>query len=62
MFGLPDGGIAVFRRSMSDRTGPVLFWKPGMIPLGIPVSRIASRSARALPDFTSAARLGNTPG
>src|ERR1700689_4846209 len=32
------------------------------MPVGMPVSRIASRSARGLPDLTSAARLGNTPG
>src|ERR1700689_735675 len=32
------------------------------MPVGMPVSRIASRSARGLPDATSAARLGNTPG
>ena len=34
---------------MSACTGPVKFVKPGTIPAGIPVSRIASRSARGLP-------------
>ena len=40
-------------------TGPVKFWNPGTTPAGIPVRRIAFRSARALP---YAARFGNTPG
>jgi len=37
----------------------VLCWKPGMMPLGSPVIRMATRSARAA---VSAARFGNTPG
>ena len=45
--GCRDGGIATFSRSMSAWVGPVKFWKPGMSPLGMPVSRIASRSARS---------------
>src|ERR1035438_3392964 len=32
------------------------------MPVGMPVSRIASRSVRAVPALSSAARLGNTPG
>jgi hypothetical protein len=44
------GGIEVFSRSMSACTGPVKFVKPAMSPFGIPVSRIASMSALALPD------------
>jgi hypothetical protein len=56
------GGIEVFSRSMSICFGPVKFWKPGMTPAGMPVSRIASRSARGLPEALSEARLGNTPG
>ena len=38
---------------------PEKFWKPGMMPFGMPVSRIASRSARSA---LNAARFGNTPG
>ena len=53
------GGIEVFSRSMSAWIGPVKLVKPGMMPGGIPVSRMASRSARGLPDLTSAARLAN---
>ncbi len=58
------GGMAMFSRSMSAWTVPlpVTFWKPGTMPAGIPVSRIASRSARGLPEALSAARLGKTPG
>src|ERR1700721_2232835 len=33
-----------------------------MIPDGIPVSRIASRSARGAPEATSGARFGTPPG
>ena len=54
-----DGGIATLSRSMSAGVLPVKFWKPGMIPAGSPVSRMATRSARG---FVSAARCGNTPG
>ena len=35
---------------MSAWIEPVKFWKPGTMPAGMPVSRIASRSARAVPD------------
>ena len=38
----------MLRRSRSAGVEPVLFWKPVMIPDGIPVSRMASRSTRAL--------------
>ena len=54
--------IEVFSRSMSASTEPVKLVKPLISPAGMPVSRIASRSARGLPDLTSASRLGNTPG
>ena len=54
--------MEVFSRSMSASTGPVKLVNPGTIPAGMPVSRMASRSARALPAATSAARFGNTPG
>ena len=47
MFGDDAGGIAMFSRRRSACVAPVLFWKPAMIPDGMPVSRIASRSARA---------------
>ena len=47
---------------MSACTGPVKLVKCGTIPAGMPVSRIASRSARGLPVAFSAARCGNTPG
>ena len=47
MLGLALGGIATLSRSRSACVGPVKFWNPGMIPAGIPVSRIASRSARS---------------
>ena len=40
------GGIATLSRSMSALVPPVKFWNPGTTPDGIPVSRIASRSAR----------------
>src|SRR6266704_2281584 len=40
------GAIEVFSRSMSDSTGPVKLVNPGMMPAGMPVSRMASRSAR----------------
>ena len=59
MFGLAFGGIATLRRSMSASVVPVKFWKPGTIPSGMPVCRIATRSARSA---SSAARLGNTSG
>ena len=59
MLGSDAGGIAIFSRSMSDGAGPVKFWNPEMSPLGIPVSRIAARSARSA---LSPARWGNTPG
>ncbi len=62
MLGFRPGLIAVFSRSMSDSTEPVWFWKPSISPAGMPVSRIASRSARGWPDFASAARCGKTPG
>ena len=45
---------------MSACVGPVKFWNPGISPAGMPVSRIASRSARST--SVSAARFGNTPG
>ena len=38
------------------------FWKPGTMPDGMPVSKMASRSARAVFAATSLARFGNTPG
>ncbi len=44
---------------MSAWTGPVKFWNPGTTPSGMPVSRIAFRSARG---FLYAARFGKTPG
>ena len=44
---------------MSAWVVPVKFWKPGTTPLGIPVMRIARRSARSLVYF---ARFGKTPG
>ena len=53
------GGTARFSLSMSAGVFPVKFWKPGTIPDGMPVSRIATRSARAAVYF---ARLGKTPG
>src|SRR5580704_16013726 len=56
------GLMEVFSRSMSASTFPVKLVKPGTMPAGMPVSRIASRSALGLPEATSAARLGNTPG
>ena len=59
MCGLAVGGIATLRRSMSASVVPVRFWNPGISPSGIPVCRIASRSARSA---SRAARLGNTPG
>ena len=55
-------GIEVFSLSMSASTVPVKLVNPGISPEGIPVSRIASRSARGFAAETSAARLGNTPG
>src|SRR6185295_10274023 len=58
-FGAGVGGIARLSRSRSACTGPVKFWKPGTTPAGIPVSRIAARSARGL---VYAASFGNTPG
>ena len=51
--------MATFSRSMSAGFGPVKFWKPATIPLGMPVSRIAWRSARF---FEYAASFGNAPG
>src|SRR4029077_7142130 len=42
LFGLDDGGIARFSRSMSDSTGPVKFWKPGTTPAGLPGGRSGS--------------------
>jgi hypothetical protein len=59
MFGSDAGGIAMFSRSMSAGADPVKFWNPGMSPLGMPVSRIAARSARSA---FRLARFGNTPG
>jgi hypothetical protein len=56
------GGMAVFRRSMSACTSPVLFWKSSIRPSGMPVSRIATRSARAVLALFSSARLSNSPG
>ena len=53
--------MATLRRSRSACVGPVKFWKPGTIPAGIPVSRIATRSARSC-SSRCAARFGNTPG
>ena len=48
---------------MSASTVPVKFRvKPGTTRAGIPVSRIASRSARGFFAASSAARCGNTPG
>src|SRR5580693_1905411 len=47
------GRIEVFSRSMSASTGPVKFWNPGMMPAGMPVSRMASRSARGFLEATS---------
>ncbi len=40
------GGMAKLSRSMSACTVPVKFWKPGTTPEGIPVMRMAVRSAR----------------
>ena len=53
------GAIAMFNRSMSAGVVPVKFWNPGMIPDGMPVSRIATRSSLAA---ASPASFGNTPG
>src|SRR5580700_6315087 len=53
------GGIAMLRRNRSAGVEPVLFWNPAMIPDGIPVSRIASRSTRAA---VYAASFMKTPG
>ena len=36
--------------------------KPGTMPVGRPVRKMASMSARGLPDLLSASRFGNTPG
>ncbi len=47
MFWLAAGGIATFSRRRSACVVPVKFWKPGMMPPGIPVSKIARRSARS---------------
>src|SRR5262249_35651111 len=58
-FGFDVGEIAMFRRSMSPGSAPVKFWNPGTIPDGMPVSKIASRSAR---DALNPFRFGNTPG
>ena len=44
--GLFDGGIAMLRRSMSAWVVPVKFWNPVMSPGGMPVRRMATRSAR----------------
>ena len=38
----------MFSRSMSAGLLPVKFWKPGTMPAGMPVSRIAARSARGV--------------
>ena len=54
-----DGGMAMFRRNMSAWVPPVKFWKPGTTPVGMPVSRIATRSALG---ELSVARFGNTFG
>ena len=54
--------MEVFSRSMSAWIGPVKLVKPGTMPVGIPVSKMASMSARGLPDLFSASRCGNTPG
>ena len=58
MFGLfvGVGAIEVFSRSMSASTGPVRLVNPVISPAGMPVSKIASRSARGFPD--SPARPG----
>ena len=41
------GGMATLSRSMSAWTVPVKVWKyPGMTPVGMPVRRMATRSAR----------------
>ena len=46
-FGSAVGGMATLSRSMSPGLGPVKFWKPGTTPAGMPVSRMAWRSARS---------------
>jgi hypothetical protein len=50
LFGSVDegtaGGMARLSRNMSACTVPVKFWKPAMMPEGMPVMRIAVRSAR----------------
>jgi hypothetical protein len=57
----PDvvGGMAILSRNMSACVFPVKVWKLGTMPAGIPVNRIAAKSARG---FWYAARLGKTPG
>ena len=46
--GLDAGGMATLSRSMSACVDPVKFWNPGTTPDGMPVSKIASRSALGL--------------
>ena len=59
--GLVLGGIATFSRSMVGLVVPVKFWKPGTTPAGMPVSRIAARSARGF-QLSGPARFGKTSG
>ena len=64
------GGMAMLSRRRSAWVLPpsVTFWKPGTIPAGRPVRKMATRSARCLAGGIdsslafSASRLGNTPG
>jgi len=56
------GGAATWVMTIAHRRAIDRLVNPAIRPAGIPVSRMASRSARGLADLTSAARLGNTPG
>ena len=51
----------MFSRSWSASVSPVLFWNPGTIPDGIPVSSTASRSARACPTTPAPPGSGTRP-
>ena len=57
--GLDVGGMATLSRSSSAWVVPVKFWNPGMRPAGMPVSRMASRSARSA---VSAGQVGEDAG
>ena len=52
LLGFDVAGMAMFRRRKSAWVGPVKFWNPGTIPGGMPVSKIAARSALGCPDVT----------